>query len=102
MMPGALFEPLTEMTMVKGCELVTEAVPGLILQCVALLRLRGGTVTGILSLLISIASTALSATTVFWDIDTSPGGRKEHPRWWVPSYHTSFPRKPLTPSLVTA
>jgi hypothetical protein len=30
---------------------------------------------------ISTGSTALTATTMFWDIDTDPGARKRNPDW---------------------
>jgi hypothetical protein len=66
--PGASVSPLLEMTATKMMELVFEALPGLCLQLVALLRAkdRGG-LPAIASLLISTASTALTATTLFWD-----------------------------------
>ncbi|GMI29968.1 hypothetical protein TeGR_g8680 [Tetraparma gracilis] len=31
--------------------------------------------------MISIASTALTATTIFWDVDTNPRSRKRNPEW---------------------
>jgi hypothetical protein len=33
------------------------------------------------SILISTASTALTATTMLWDADTDPGTRKRNPDW---------------------
>jgi hypothetical protein len=66
--PGANVNPLMEMTATKMGELVFEALPGLCLQLVALLRAKDrGSVPAIASLLTSTASTALTATTLFWD-----------------------------------
>ncbi|GMI40477.1 hypothetical protein TeGR_g12310, partial [Tetraparma gracilis] len=78
---GAAFEPLIEMLYTKGGELVFEAVPGLVVQLVAALTAEKNTTSAYVSLLISTASAALTATTLFWDIDTDPGKRKANPAW---------------------
>jgi hypothetical protein len=53
----------------------------LILQLVALLNAEQTSKVAIGSILISTASTALTATTMFWDADTDPDIRKRNPDW---------------------
>jgi hypothetical protein len=65
----------------KGGELVFEAVPGLVVQLVAALTAEKNTKSAYASLFISTASAALTATTMFWDMDTAPGKRKADPSW---------------------
>ncbi|GMI23406.1 hypothetical protein TeGR_g5115 [Tetraparma gracilis] len=79
--PGAAFGPLAEMIYTKGGELAFEAIPGLVLQLVALLNTEEKSRIAIASILVSTASTALTATTMFWDWDTDPGNRKESADW---------------------
>ncbi|GMI39863.1 hypothetical protein TeGR_g2686 [Tetraparma gracilis] len=78
-LPGAAFGPLSEMLYTKCGELFFEAIPGLILQLVALLNADQASNIAIGSILVSIASTALTSTTMFWDADTDPGARKWSP-----------------------
>jgi hypothetical protein len=65
----------------KAGELVFEAVPGLVLQLVAVLTTDEVTTSAYVSLLISTASAALTGTTIFWDTDTDPEKRKNNPEW---------------------
>ena len=53
----------------------------LVLQLVALLNADQMSEVAIGSILMSTASTALTATTMFWDVDTDPGARKRNPDW---------------------
>jgi hypothetical protein len=53
----------------------------LVLQLVALLSAEQISEVAITSILISTASTALTATTMFWDVDTDPGARKRNSDW---------------------
>jgi hypothetical protein len=53
----------------------------LVLQLVALLNAEQVGKVAIGSILMSTASTALTATTMFWDFDTDPGSRKRNPDW---------------------
>ncbi|GMI20900.1 hypothetical protein TeGR_g4684 [Tetraparma gracilis] len=80
-LPGAAASPLVEMIWTKGGELFFEAIPGLVLQLVALLNAEQVSNVAIGSILMSTASTALTATTMFWDVDTDPGTRKRNPDW---------------------
>lgn len=85
----------------KSGELFFEAVPGyvrnlsrrvldsltplaprsLVLQLIALLNTGIRSKSALFSILISTASTAMTATTLFWDSDTDPGVRKRNPKW---------------------
>jgi hypothetical protein len=53
----------------------------LVLQLVALMNAEDASNVAIGSIMMSIASTALTATTMFWDWDTYPGNRKSSPDW---------------------
>ena len=53
----------------------------LVLQLVALLNAGEMSKVAIGSIMISTASTALTATTMFWDVDTDPRARKRNPDW---------------------
>jgi hypothetical protein len=95
--PGAAVDPLVEMSATRIGELVFEALPGLILQLVALLRAKDkGNVSAIVSLLISTSSTALTATTLFWDtVRFHPNFLTPHPR--PNSSLVRYGRKPTRP-----
>ncbi|GMI24568.1 hypothetical protein TeGR_g5832 [Tetraparma gracilis] len=80
-LPGAATTPLQEMLFTKGCELVFEAIPGLVLQLAALLVAEEKNTSAIISIFISAASTALTSTTLFWDHDTDPFERKRGAEW---------------------
>jgi hypothetical protein len=70
------------MVYTKGGELVFEAIPGLVVQLVAALTAtEKNTTSAYVSLFISTASAALTATSLFWDADTDPGKRKRNPDW---------------------
>jgi hypothetical protein len=79
--PGAAVNPLEEMVGTKVFELVLEAVPGLVLQLVALLRVKEKTRSAIVSVFFSAVSAAMTATTVCWDVETDPGSKKRNPEW---------------------
>ena len=70
-----------------GTELLASINPphprtrSLVLQLVALLNAEQMSKVAIGSILMSTASTALTATTLFWDFDTDPGARKRNPDW---------------------
>jgi hypothetical protein len=78
---GAVVSPLHEMNYSKAGEMVFESVPGLVLQSVAILRAKERSTVAVVSLLISAASTGLTATTMFYDNDVEPGTRKRNPVW---------------------
>jgi hypothetical protein len=78
---GASLPPLHEMSFSKATEMVFEAVPGFCLQSLAILTAKDVSIRAIVSLLISAASTGLTATTIFYDNDVEPGVRKRNPVW---------------------
>ncbi|GMI52766.1 hypothetical protein TeGR_g10861 [Tetraparma gracilis] len=73
--PGAPMSPMFEMTLSRCSELVFEALPGMVLQSVVLLRKKEKTMTAIGSLLISAASASMTSTTSFFDADVDPSRR---------------------------
>jgi hypothetical protein len=79
--PGASLSPLLESTATKMGEAVFEAVPGLVLQLVAILKADHKTFSAIASLLVSVSSTAMTASVLFYDMDTDPGVRRRNPKW---------------------
>jgi hypothetical protein len=91
--PGSPLSPMMEMTCSRTCELVFEALPGMILQSVVLLGKKEKTMTAIGSLLISAASAAMTSTTSFFDIDVDPSKRGGATAEWfgvsrpLPTHH---------------
>ena len=79
--PGALVNPLIESIATKMGEVVFEAVPGLTIQLVAFLQAEEKTTAAVISLLVSVGSTAMIATVMFYDQETDPGTRKRNPKW---------------------
>jgi hypothetical protein len=61
--------------------MVLEAIPGMCLQCYALVTADKISAMAIISLLISASSTGLTATSMFYDFETSPSWRKSIPKW---------------------
>jgi hypothetical protein len=70
-----------EMAYGKVGEMVFEAIPGMIIQFLAIITAKKRTKKAIASLVISAASTGLTATTLFYDTDVDPGVRKRNPAW---------------------
>ncbi|GMI24873.1 hypothetical protein TeGR_g5923 [Tetraparma gracilis] len=79
--PGATLSPLIEMFASKSAEMFCEAIPGLVLQAIAYLQAPEKTFVMTASLLTSALSTAMTSTTLFYDIDVSPGMRRSNPAW---------------------
>ena len=74
----------------------------LVLQLVALLNAEQTSNVAIGSILMSTASTALTATTMFWDTDTDPGARKSSPEWYADGEREQYQSKPyLSPLALT-
>jgi hypothetical protein len=65
----------------KCGELVFESIPAMVIQSVALISSKRKSFFAVASLLISALSTALSATTIFYDVDVDPKSRKFNPKW---------------------
>ena len=79
--PGSMFTPLMESSITKTGEVCFEAVPGLVIQSVALMQAKDKSASAVISLLISVGSTAMTSTTLFYDQDVDPGSKKRNPVW---------------------
>jgi hypothetical protein len=77
--PGAAFTMMEEMAYGRTIELFTEAVPGIVLQSISLIKSKKKSKAAVISLLISAASAALTSASITYDIDTSPVERKCDP-----------------------
>jgi hypothetical protein len=78
--PGAAVEPLTEMGLTKGGELIFEAIPGLVLQLISLMKAKDVSTAAVASVVMSVASAALTATTQFYDNETGARSVDEEKR----------------------
>jgi hypothetical protein len=67
------------MVTTRCLELTTEAVPGLILQCVALISAESYSPAIMASLFLSAGSAAMITTSIFYDTDVNPDTRSVHP-----------------------
>ena len=76
---GQIFEPLTEMTLIRGTEMFAEAIPGVIIQLAAILS-NGGNASNanILSLVTSALTTGFVSSCISYDWDSG--------MWPLPSY----------------
>jgi hypothetical protein len=81
-LPGSVFSPLEEMGYSKAVELFAEAVPGMTLQCIALITSKKKSQAALASIAISAGCAALTSTSIFYDIDTDPAKRRELPDVW--------------------
>jgi hypothetical protein len=68
--PGAALSPLTEMSLTKAGELIFEAIPGLVLQLISLMKTKDVSTAAVASVFMSVASAGLTATTQFYDNET--------------------------------
>jgi hypothetical protein len=80
--PLLTMHPLMEMNICKGCEIAIEAIPSSVIQCAILLRSPTKSSVAIFSLTMSVLSTAYTATSIFYDIDTSLLHRQRNPTMW--------------------
>jgi hypothetical protein len=73
------FEPLHEMLISKGGETATESLPASVLQMFALLKATKRSNAAIASIVISVLTTAFTATIMTFDYDLSPKKRAATP-----------------------
>ena len=68
-------DPLNEMVYSKGVEMFAEAIPGFVIQAIALLKSGDRSFIAISSLFISAMTTALTAASTFYGehLPVSPG-----------------------------
>ena len=75
---GQDFDPLTEMTTMKGVEMFAEAIPGVIIQLMAIATTSPDQEVGMLpwlSVAVSAFTTGFVSATISYDWDTEPGNR---------------------------
>lgn len=77
--PGAMVTPLSEMLWSKNAEMFCEAIPGMIIQSVALISSSDRTPEMVFSLLTSACSAAMISTNTAYDLDTNPTLRRNEP-----------------------
>ena len=90
---GQAFDPLVEMTFIKGIEVFAEAIPGVIIQLMAIATNTEGEVissAALLSLTVSALTTGFSSATISYDWDTDPLKREQVPDFYgyVPPHPT--------------
>jgi hypothetical protein len=56
--------------MTKSGEMIFEAIPGLVLQLISLMKVKDVSTAAVASVFMSVASAALTATTQFYDFET--------------------------------
>jgi hypothetical protein len=78
------FDPLTEFVMGKGIELASEAIPGAIVQTYALLIARPSkrSMTAVISIAVSLGTTAFTSAMITYDFDNSPPRRRDQPKMY--------------------
>jgi hypothetical protein len=79
--PGAPLSPVDEMIYCKAGEMVLESIPGGLVQAI-FVAYSGMTTATLLSILISCLSTAFTATTIAYDLDTNQTNQKLFPEFY--------------------
>ena len=93
---GTAFDPMLEMTCIKCVEMFAEAIPGVIIQLMAIVT-SSGRVSGaaLFSLSISALTTGFASATISYDFDTDPKRRLKKPE-----FYGYIPAKASTRSLM--
>ena len=77
------FDALTEMTYMKGIEMFAEAIPGVIIQLMAIATSDKGVGTSAwLSVAVSAITTGFASASISYDWDTNPAKREETPDFY--------------------
>jgi hypothetical protein len=93
---GHAVDPLFEMTVMKGIEMFAEAVPGVIIQLMAIVTSEGVTSRAAwVSLTVSALTTGFASATISYDYDTNPMRREQ-----VPDFYGYIPAKASKRALV--
>jgi hypothetical protein len=79
---GAPFDPLVEMIVCKASEMTFESIPGGLAQAAFLLDGGDWTTSAVVSVCLSCISTAFTATTIDFDLDTNKGNRSKNPEFY--------------------
>jgi hypothetical protein len=93
---GQVADALTEMTYMKGTEMFAEAIPGVIIQLMAISTNVGGVaVASWVSLSVSALTTGFASATISYDWDTDPVKREQ-----VPGFYGYVPANPTKRSII--
>jgi hypothetical protein len=80
---GTSFDPIIEMSYMKGIEMFAEAIPGVIIQLMAIATSDNKVGTSAwLSLAVSAITTGFASATISYDWDTDPVRREETPAFY--------------------
>jgi hypothetical protein len=80
---GAAIDPMVEMTFMKGIEMFAEAIPGVIIQLMAIVTSdKDVGTTAWLSVAVSAITTGFASATICYDYDTNPDKREESPDFY--------------------
>ena len=87
---GQIVDPMTELTVMKSIEMVAEAIPGVIIQLMAIATTGAASEVSYgawFSLAISSITTGFSSATISYDFDTNPVARRHNSEFYgyVPS-----------------
>jgi hypothetical protein len=93
---GTSLDPMLEMTLMKGIEMFAEAIPGVIIQLMAIATSDEEVTTAAwISLAVSALTTGFASATISYDFDTHPGYREK-----VPDFYGYIPAKASKRSVV--
>jgi hypothetical protein len=94
---GAAMEPMVEMTTMKGTEMFAEAIPGVIIQLMAIATSDKDDVgtSAWLSVAVSAITTGFASATISYDYDTNPVKREQ-----VPDFYGYVPANPTKRSII--
>jgi hypothetical protein len=80
---GAVIDPMLEMTCMKAIEMFAEAIPGVIIQLMAIATSDKDVGNSAwLSIAVSAITTGFASATISYDYDTDPGKREETPDFY--------------------
>jgi hypothetical protein len=87
---GQAMDALTELSFMKGAEMFAEAIPGVIIQLMAIATSDGGVSDAAwVSLAVSALTTGYASATISYDFDTDPVKREQ-----VPDFYGYVPANP--------
>jgi hypothetical protein len=82
---GTALDPMVEMTLMKGIEMFSEAIPGVIIQLMAIASSDKDKDIGTsawLSVAVSAITTGFASATISYDFDTDPANREQAPDFY--------------------
>jgi hypothetical protein len=93
---GQAFDALAELSFMKGIEMFAEAIPGVIIQLMAIATNDGDVaVAAWFSLSVSALTTGFASATISYDYDTDPVKREQ-----VPDFYGYVPANPTKRSII--